>query len=167
MDFKKISYGVIVVGVILFVFPQEVMISYGDEQITLWEGSVPASNGEFIMVTDTVGAGESHDLMFELWNDEGSPMNASAENRADPDAILFLVNGMSPTVQFFVEDADTYDILVTGILETTQDTTVRGSLHFFEHVPPDFFRDYPYRIYGVAISVIGVLLLAGLMLKER
>lgn len=167
MDVKKISYGIIIVGLILFVFPQRVTVNVGDEQVILWEGSVPAANGEFIMVTDTVDAGESHDLLFELWNDANAPMNATAENRADPEAALFLTNPMAPRIQFFVEDAHRYDILITGIVNTEQVTTVSGSLHYFEHVPPEYFTDYPYRIYGTLVIILGALVLGVKMFREK
>ena len=104
---------------------------------------------------------------MEVWNTEGVSMNATAENILDPSSEIFLFEGGFPTLEFFVGEDTEFDIEVTGTIESTDSIEVHGQLMFFRHMEPDSYTDYPYRIYGGAIALLGFFASTRVPVKER
>ena len=155
MDLKKVSYGIIVLGIILVVLPQKVTINMADEQVTAWSGTGLSSEGTFYLKTGNVQGGDGFGHTLEVWNTDGIGMNATAENILDPSSEIFLFEGGLSTLEFFVGEDTEFDIEVTGTIETEDAVEVRGQLMFFRHMEPDFVTTYPYRVYGIAIALLG------------
>ena len=155
MDLKKISYGIILLGIVLVFLPQKVTINLADEQVTAWSGTGMSSGGEFFLTTGTIQGGDGFGHTLEVWNTEGIAMNATAENVIDPESDIFLFEGGLSSLEFFVGEDSEFDIEVTGTIETDEAVEVHGQLMFFRHMEPDFMTTYPYRVYGVVIAVLG------------
>lgn len=154
MDLKKISYGIILVGIILVFIPQKVAINLADEQVTAWSGAGMASEGAFSLKTGSVQGGEGFGHTLEVWNTEGIAMNATAENIAVPDSEIFLFEGGLSRLEFFVGEELEFDIEITGTIATDESVEIRGHLMYFRHMEPDYMTTYPYRVYGVAIALL-------------
>lgn len=155
MDLKKISYGIILVGIVLVFLPQRVTINLADEQVTAWQGTGLSSEGMFSLKTGNVQGGEGFGHTMEVWNTENIAMNATAENILDPSSGIFLFEGGLSTLEFFVGEDTEFDIEVFGTIETDDSVQVHGKLMFFRHMEPDSYMDYPYRLYGVLIAALG------------
>ena len=167
MDLKKISYGIIIVGIVLFFLPQRVTINLADEQVTVWQGTGLSSDGSFFLKTGNIQGGDGFGHTLEVWNTEGVLMNATAENILNPSSEIFLFEGGLPTLEFFVGEDTEFDIEVTGTIESTDSVEVHGQLMFFRHMEPDSYTDYPYRIYGGAIALLGFFASTRVPVKER
>ena len=154
MDLKKISYGIILVGIILVFLPQRVTINLSDEQVTAWSGAGMSSEGTFSLKTGSIEGGDGFGHTLKVWNTEGITMNATAENIAVPDSEIFLFEGGLSRLEFFVGEDTEFDIEVTGTIATDESVEVRGELSFFRHMEPDYMTTYPYRVYGVAIALL-------------
>ncbi len=154
MDLKKISYGIILVGIVLVFLPQKVTINLADEQVTAWSGAGMSSEGTFFLKTGNIEGGDGFGHTLEVWNTEGITMNATAENMAVPGSEIFLFEGGLSRLEFFVGEEQEFDIEVTGTIDTDEPVEVRGQLMFFRHMEPDYMTTYPYRVYGVVIALL-------------
>ncbi len=154
MDLKKVSYGIILVGILLVFLPQKVTINLADEQVTAWSGAGMSSEGTFSLMTGNIEGGDGFGHTLEVWNTEGIAMNASAVNTAVPDSEIFLFEGGLSRLEFFVGEDIEFDIEVTGTIDSDDPVEVRGQLMFFRHMEPDYMTTYPYRVYGVAIALL-------------
>ena len=167
MDLKKVSYGIIIFGLVLIIIPQKVSVSYADEQVLLWTDTITVSAGTFNIQTGSLDDGDGFGHTLKLWNSGGFEMNASAENIADPDNMIYLYEGGIPRLEFFVGENSEYDIEITGTVETENQVEVTGEPAFFRHLEPDNFWVFPYRVHGMGIGIIGVLAALGLYLIGR
>ena len=167
MDLKKISYGIILIGLVLVFLPQRVSINLADEQVTAWQGTGLSSDGSFFLKTGNIQGGDGFGHTLEVWNTEGVSMNATAENILDSTSDIFLFEGGLPTLEFFVGEDTEFDIEVTGTIESDDPVEVHGQLMFFRHMEPDSYMDYPYRIYGGAIALLGFFASTRVPVKER
>ena len=162
-NYLPVTVVVIVLGVGLSFIPETVELSQPYELVTLYnqtettKQSIDGAAQEFKFRTGRVETKDGFSPTLILTNSAEGEMNVTVVNIDRPDPQIAYVNESLGTVIIDVEEADSYDLEITGRISATERVEVTAAFIYYRHTLPESYTYYPYRYFGLGMASVGVV----------
>lgn len=161
-NYLPVSLAITLIGLALIFLPSKVEVYPMDELVTLWNETAPTIGHSetlqsFSFRTGAFSITDGYGPWIEIINMEDGAVNATIVNIAEPETMVVPQENASAMRTYLVEDSDSYDMEITGLVEAMGQVNVSASFYHWRHTPMDTFVYYPFRFFGLGMTAIGLI----------
>lgn len=162
--YLPITIVVLLLGVGLSLYPENVDIHLADEQVNLWTDTKSTSQAfygagqDFSFRTGSLSIDEDGFMpVLKITNSGDAVMNATVVNALYPEAFAAPMNETGTELTYLLEETGSFDLEVEGFTDADGPVQVTAVFFYFRHMQPETFTIFPYRFFGLGMTAVGLL----------
>jgi len=171
---KRIGLVILLIGIVLTVFPQRVEMHIQPEQVLIWEDSLEfgedSSEPEWVpfeFITGELSMSDGFDPMLYVANSASALMNVTFWLVEDDGALTDWFSQMDESMMILLPEDSPVSFLIAGSAFLDETVTVEAWAYHLRAVPSEYFWFFPYRLPGIAVAAIGLVLYAVSSRREK
>ena len=172
--YLPVTIIVLLLGVGMILYPENIDIHIADEQVTLWTETKSTSKTfygagqDFSFSTEPLTMDEDGFLpVLKITNSRDAIMNATVVNTLHPDVFAAAMNETGAELTYLLEETGSFDLEIEGFTNADTPIQVTATFFYFRHVPPEMLTLYPYRFFGLGMAAVGLLASAFVYVRGR